>query len=115
MVGSAAGYASVNVKIRAMKAKLLTLPDYDRIIQAGSLTESVRTIIGLIMPSKLAEGLSLLLTSGDELELVELDRALTKSFVAVHAKLTEMSPADTRNFLELHIKKYEYNNNPFEW
>jgi len=103
----AAGYVAVNVKIRAMKAKLLTLADYDRIIQTGSLKEGVQIIIGLVRPSKVAEELSHLLASGEELSLTAIDSALTRSFVAIHNQLAEMCPKDTRKFLELYyLKKY---------
>lgn len=112
MVGSrAAGYVAVNVKIRARKAKLLSLPDYDRIIQAGSLVDGIRTVIGLVTPSKLAEELELLLTRREELRLAEIDRALTRSFISVHNLLAKMCPEDTRNFLKLnYLKKYEFEN-----
>lgn len=107
----AAGYVAVNVKIRAMKAKLLTLADYDRIIQAGSLMEGVRIIIGLVRPSKIAEELSHLLVSGEEVSLTVIDNALTRSFVAIHNQLAEMCPKDTRKFLELYyLKKYDIEN-----
>ncbi|MFQ5819416.1 MAG: V-type ATPase subunit [Candidatus Heimdallarchaeota archaeon] len=110
MVGRAAGYAAVNVKIRAMKAKLLGLSDYDRIIQADNLVEGIRTIIGLVMPSKLAEELAFLLSSGDKVAIVDFDKVLTQSFIAVHTKLVEMCPEDTQEFLGLYLKKYEFDN-----
>jgi len=110
MVGRAAGYASVNVKIRAMKAKLLSLSDYDRVIQVDNLMESVRTIVGLTMPSKLAEELALLLSRVDDLKVVDLDKAMTRSYMTVHTQLMEMCPEDTREFLSLYLKKYEFDN-----
>ena len=111
MVGSgAAGYASVNVKIRAMKAKLLSIADYDRVIQVGSLGEAIRTIIGLIAPSKLAEELNSLITSGDTLDLKDIDRVFNKCYVTIHIKLAEMCPGGAKNFLELYAKKYDIDN-----
>ncbi|MFQ6123931.1 MAG: V-type ATPase subunit [Candidatus Heimdallarchaeota archaeon] len=110
MVGKAAGYAAVNVKIRAMKAKLLGLSDYDRIIQADNLVEGIRTIIGLVMPSKLAEELTFLLSSGEKVAIADFDKALTQSFTAVHSKLVEMCPEDTQEFLGLYLKKIKFDN-----
>lgn len=107
----AAGYVAVNVKIHAMKAKLLSLADYDRIIQTGSLMEGVRTIIGLVKPSNVAEELSNLLVKGEELDLSEIDRSLTRSFIAIHNQLAEMCPEDSRNILGLYyLKKYDFEN-----
>ncbi len=111
MVGSRfVGYIPVNVKIRAMKSKLLSLPDYDRIIQAENLIDGVNTIIRLVKPSKLAEELELIMPYGEELGLAEIDRALTRSFIAVQNQLGKMIPEDARNVLEFYyLKKYKYN------
>jgi len=111
MVGSgAAGYASVNVKIRAMKAKLLSIADYDRVIPVESLGEGIRTIIGLVAPSKLADALSSLMTSEDTLDLKDIDRILNQSYITIHIKLAEMCPDATKNFLELYAQKYDIDN-----
>lgn len=107
----AAGYVAVNVKIRAMKAKLLYITDYDHIIQAKSLREGVQIIIGLVKPSKVAEELSLLLASGEEPDLIAIDKALMRGFVAIHNQLAEMCPKDTRELLEhYYLKKYDFDN-----
>nr|MDO8100214.1 V-type ATPase subunit [Candidatus Njordarchaeota archaeon] len=95
-------YAYLNAKIRALISKMLSAGDYEKILQTDAYEESIR----LLSITSTGSGLVELLTKA-EVDLVEVDQALTKVFIKAFKMICGYAPGKARPFLETYLRKID--------
>jgi vacuolar-type H+-ATPase subunit C/Vma6 len=96
-------YAYLNAKIRALISGMLSAGDYEKILQAETFEESTRLLTTIVTGGELIEALT-----KPQVELFEVDQALTKIFVKTFKMICEFSPRQSRPFLETYFKKVDF-------
>jgi len=95
-------YGYLNAKIRALISKMLSAGDYEKILRTDTYDESVRLLSATSTGSELVE-----LLTKVEVDLVEVDQALTKLFVKAFKMICGYAPGKARAFLETYLWKID--------
>ncbi|MFX0094238.1 MAG: V-type ATPase subunit [Candidatus Hodarchaeota archaeon] len=90
-------YSFINAKIRALKAQLLTIGEYERLLSAQSLNEVAR----LIGTTSYANSEIGSLLKNEPIDLNEIDRFLSKYYYQFTEYLMSWLPKYARGFTEL--------------
>ncbi|MHA1210180.1 MAG: V-type ATPase subunit, partial [Candidatus Freyarchaeota archaeon] len=98
-------YASINAKVRALKSQMLSIGDYEKLVQAVDIDEAIR----LLNTTPYGEVLS----KADlryPLDPTELDRVLSEGLLKIYNLVINSSPRNVRNYLKPYCKKLYYDN-----
>ena len=95
-------YAYLNAKIRALISKMLSAGDYEKILQADSFEEGMRSLGATSTGSELVEVLT-----KTPVDLFEIDQALTKALVSSFNMICRYTPTQARRFLETYIRRID--------
>lgn len=95
-------YSSITTKIRAMKRSLFSEEDYKKLIASESIKEAVQFL-------KQHSGYQSIFSSDDETALhrMDIEKLLTKTIFINYVKLYRFANLKQRDYLKLHVKKYE--------
>jgi V/A-type H+-transporting ATPase subunit C len=96
MTGSAGRYAELAAAVRSYKADLTSRDQIERLIESGSLTETV----GQLTHGQIA--------LGDNGELASVEAFLIQRVISVAASLATYAPYDSRNLIRLVAQRYEF-------
>jgi len=96
MTGSAGRYAELAAAVRSYKAELINRNQIERIIESGSLSETV---------SQLTNGQT---TLGDSNDLAAAEAFLIQRIIATSTNLSSYAPYDSRSLIRLVAKRYEF-------
>lgn len=102
---SSGNYASINAKVRALKSRMLTIGDYEKLVQAVDVDETVR----LLNATSYGEVLS----KADlrfPLDTVEVDKLLSGEINKTLDLVISASPFNVRSYLKPYQKKLYYDN-----
>ena len=101
-MGNLTRYSGLSAKLRAMKAKLLTEEDYDRICELASVAD-----VAAYLKKKPAYEQSFAQLSEFEVHRGEVERLLTLSIYDGFRRIYRFADAGQRKFMELYFKRYE--------
>ncbi len=96
MTGSAGRYAELAAAVRSYKAELIQKGQIERIIESGSLSETI---------SQLTRGQ---LTVADNNDLVPVEAFLIQRVISIGTSLSAYAPYDSRGLIRLLSQRYEF-------
>ena len=96
MTGSAGRYAELAAAVRAYKAELIHRDQIERIIESGSLSETI---------SQLTRSQ---LTVADDGDLAPVEAFLIQRVISIGTNLSAYAPYDSRNLIRLLSQRYEF-------
>jgi len=96
MTGSAGRYAELAAAVRSYKSELIRRDQIERIIESGSLSETI---------SQLTRGQ---LTGADDGDLAPVEAFLIQRVISVSSNLSAYAPYDARNLVRLLSQRYEF-------
>ncbi|MHA1644400.1 MAG: V-type ATPase subunit [Candidatus Freyarchaeota archaeon] len=98
-------YAQVNAKVRALKSYLLSVGDYEKLVQATNIDDVIR-ILGATRYAEQITQMEL----RPPYDLLQIDRVLSEGFLKVFDLVMRSSSGKTKEFLKLYKEKFYYDN-----
>ncbi|MGQ9719982.1 MAG: V-type ATPase subunit [Candidatus Jordarchaeum sp.] len=102
---SSGHYASINAKVRALKSRMLTIGDYEKLVQAADIDEAVRLLNATSYGEVLARA-----DLRFPLDTIEVDRVLSEELNKTLDLVVSSSPYNVRSYLKPYQKKLYYDN-----
>lgn len=102
---TASQYAQINAKVRALKSKMLTIGDYERLVQAGNIDDVVRLLSATPYGEKIAQ---VDLRPPVDLEL--MDRILSEELIMSFDLIINSSSGTAKEYLKLYKEKFYFDN-----
>nr|HDO80539.1 hypothetical protein [Candidatus Bathyarchaeota archaeon] len=105
MALGASEYAFINARVRGLKSKMLTLSQYEKLIQASDLDEAVRFLSATPYWGELSKALS-----QPPIDVDQVDIALRRTYAKEIKSLINSAPAKAKKFLLKYQKRFHYEN-----
>ncbi|WXG41402.1 MAG: V-type ATPase subunit [Candidatus Freyarchaeum deiterrae] len=104
-VSTARQYAQINAKVRALKSHLISVGDYEKLVQSSNVDDAVRLLSATSYAERMAQ-----VELRPPYDLVQVDRVLSEEFLKSFELITNSSSGKAKEFLKLYKEKFYYDN-----
>nr|MDO8081792.1 V-type ATPase subunit [Candidatus Freyarchaeota archaeon] len=98
-------YAQINAKVRALKSHLLSVGDYEKLVQSTNIDDVVRLLSATPYAERIAQ-----VELRPPYDLVQIDRVLSEEFLRSFDLIINSSTGKAKVFLKLYREKFYYDN-----
>ncbi|MFB0563325.1 MAG: V-type ATPase subunit [Candidatus Lokiarchaeia archaeon] len=102
---TARDYAQINAKVRALKSSMLTVGDYEKLVQATNIDDVIRLLSATPYAEKIAE-----VELRPPIDLVQIDKFLSEELLTAFDLVINSSSGKAKDYLKLYREKFYYDN-----
>ncbi len=102
---TASQYAQINAKVRALKSKMLTVGDYERLVQANNIDDVIRLLSTTPYGEKIAQ-----VDLRPPFDLDSLDKILNEDLIKSFDLLIGAASGAAKHYLKLYKEKFYFDN-----